>query len=603
MSWVTVIWSMIAAACLTLASIHLLAWFKKRAAWSNLLFSLMAVATAALAAAEFWMMRAETPEQFGLALRWLHVPAWAVVVSLVFFVHFHLRAGRTWLAWTIVIVRTLSLLLNFLVGQNLNYLEVTGLRHIPFLGESVSVADGVSNPWMLVGQLGLVLTVVFVADAAAAAWRRGDRRLALVVGGSTLFFILATTVQAVLVLWQVIPSPLTTGFFYMGIVGVMGYEITREALRAAQLSDDLRDSEARIVLAADSANVGFWSWEFDTGLIWATEKTFEIYGFSPNEKMTFDKFIGVVHPDDRDRVGNDARRAFQEVPDFRAEYRIVLPDKRIRWVSVQAKAKSKPTGEPRRMLGVSLDITQRRQNESEMVELRLELAHLARVLAISELSTSLAHEINQPLGAILNNAEAAKLLLSRDKDRQGTIGEILEDIIQDTQRAGDVVRKIRGMAKKGEAHFEPLPVDPLIKDVLKLVNSTLSMNNITLQLDLKPDLADVKGDRVRLQQVLMNLIANAIHAMNNTPSRTLTVRSAMEAPDIVTVSVSDSGTGIDKANQEAVFRPFFTTKKDGLGFGLSICRSIIEEHGGRIWGENNPTGGATFSFSLKAWKS
>jgi len=384
---------------------------------------------------------------------------------------------------------------------------------------------------------------------------------------------------------------------------VMGYEITREALRAAQLSDDLRDSEARIVLAADSANVGFWSWEFDTGLIWATEKTFEIYGFSPNEKMTFDKFIGVVHPDDRDRVGNDARRAFQEVPDFRAEYRIVLPDKRIRWVSVQAKAKSKPTGEPRRMLGVSLDITQRRQNESEMVELRLELAHLARVLAISELSTSLAHEINQPLGAILNNAEAAKLLLSRDKDRQGTIGEILEDIIQDTQRAGDVVRKIRGMAKKGEAHFEPLPVDPLIKDVLKLVNSTLSMNNITLQLDLKPDLADVKGDRVRLQQVLMNLIANAIHAMNNTPSRTLTVRSAMEAPDIVTVSVSDSGTGIDKANQEAVFRPFFTTKKDGLGFGLSICRSIIEEHGGRIWGENNPTGGATFSFSLKAWKS
>ena len=602
MSWVTVIWSMIAAACLTLASIHLLAWFKKRAAWSNLLFSLMAVATTALAAAEFWMMRAETPEQFGLALRWLHVPAWAVVVSLIFFVHLRLRAGRTWLAWTIVIVRTLSLLLNFLVGQNLNYLEVTGLRHIPFLGESVSVADGVSNPWMLVGQLGLVLTVVFVADAAAAAWRRGDRRLALVVGGSTLFFILATTVQAVLVLWQVIPSPLTTGFFYMGIVGVMGYEITREALRAAQLSDDLRDSETRIALAADSANVGFWSWDFDTGLFWATAKVLELYGFSPDEKMTYDKFLGVVHPDDRARVDYAARQAFQGVEDFREEHRIVLPDHSIRWISIRAKAYSKPSGEPHRMLGVSLDITQRRQNESEMVELRLELAHLARVLAISELSTSLAHEINQPLGAILNNAEAAKLLLSRDKDRQETIGEILEDIIQDTQRAGNIVRKIRGMAKKSEAHFEPLPVDPLIKDVLKLVNSNLSMNDVTLRLDLKPDLANVKGDRVRLQQVLMNLIANAIHAMNNAPSRTLTIRAAMEAPDIVTVSVSDSGTGIDKAYQDAVFRPFFTTKKDGLGFGLSICRSIIEEHGGRIWGENNPTGGATFSFSLNVWK-
>jgi PAS domain S-box-containing protein len=383
----------------------------------------------------------------------------------------------------------------------------------------------------------------------------------------------------------------------------MGYEITREALRAAQLSDDLRDSEARIVLAADSANVGFWSWDFNTGLFWATAKALELYGFSPDEKMTYDKFLGVVHPDDRARVDYAARQAFQGVEDFWEEHRIVLPDHSIRWMSIRAKAYSKPSGEPHRMLGVSSDITQRLQNESEMAELRLELAHLARVLAISELSTSLAHEINQPLGAILNNAEAAKVLLSRDEDRQGTIGEILEDIIQDTQRAGNVVRKIRGMAKKSEAHFEPLPVDPLIKDVLKLVNSNLSMNNITLQLDLKPDLADVRGDRVRLQQVLMNLIANAIYAMNNTPSRTLTVRAAMEAPDIVTVSVSDSGMGIDKANQDALFRPFFTTKKDGLGFGLSICRSILEEHGGRIWGENNPTGGATFSFSLKTWNS
>jgi len=603
MNWVTIIWSTAAAASFTLAAISLLVWSRKLKAWAHAYFALTAIGVTLMAALELLMAQAGTTGQFGAALRWYQVPALMIIVSLVGFVRLYLRAGRPWLAWTVCGLRTLSLIINFISKTNLNYREITSLRHIRFLGESVSIPEGTSNPWMLVGQASLLLLVVFAMDATLTAWRRGARRQALAIGGSIIFFTLAGLGEAILVLWRIIPVPLTTSFFFLAVVGAMALELSVDTLRASELSEDLRESETRIVLAADSANVGFWSWDFDTGLIWTTQKALEIYGFSPNEKMTFNKFIGVVHPDERDRVGNDARQAFQEATDFRVEYRIVLPDHSIRWISIRAKAYSKPSGEPHRMLGVSLDITQRRQNESEMVELRLELAHLARVLAISELSTSLAHEINQPLGAILNNAEAAKLLLSRDKDRQETIGEILEDIIQDTQRAGNIVRKIRGMAKKSEAHFEPLPVDPLIKDVLKLVNSNLSMNNITLQLDLKPDLADVRGDRVRLQQVLMNLIANAIYAMNNTPSRTLTVRSAMEAPDIVTVSVSDSGMGIDKANQEAVFRPFFTTKKDGLGFGLSICRSIIEEHGGRIWGENNPTGGATFSFSLKAWKS
>jgi PAS domain S-box-containing protein len=603
MNWVTIIWSTAAAASFTLAAISLLVWSRKFKARAHAFFALTAIGVTLMAALELLMMQAGTTAEFGTALRWYHVPAWVIIVSLVGFVRLYLRAGRPWLAWTVCGVRTLSLIINFVSTTNLNYREIASLRHIRFLGESVSIPEGVSNPWMLVGQVSLLLLVVFAVDATLTVWRRGARRQALAIGGSIVFFTLAGLGEAILVLWRIIPVPLTTSLFFLAVVGAMALELSIDTLRAGELSEDLRESETRIVLAADSANVGFWSWDFDTGLIWATEKTLEIYGFSPNEKMTFNKFLGVVHSDDRERVGHDARRAFQEVPDFRIECRIVLPDHSIRWISIRAKAYSKPSGEPHRMLGVSLDITQRRQNESEMVELRLELAHLARVLAISELSTSLAHEINQPLGAILNNAEAGKVLLSRDKDRQETIGEILEDIIQDTQRAGNIVRKIRGMAKKSAAHFEPLPVDPLIKDVLKLVNSNLSMNNITLQLDLKPDLADVRGDRVRLQQVLMNLIANAIYAMNNKPSRTLTIRAAMEAPDIVTVSVSDSGTGIDKANQDAVFRPFFTTKKDGLGFGLSICRSILEEHGGRIWGENNPTGGATFSFSLKAWKS
>ena len=225
------------------------------------------------------MMRAATPGQFGTALRWLHVPAWVIILALVGFVLLRLRAGRLWLAWTVCVLRTCSLLLDFLVGQNLNYLEVARLRHIPFFGESVSVAEGVLNPWMLVGQLSLVLWVVFVVDAAITVWRRGDRRQALVVGASIVFFTLAATVQSVLVLWEIVHFPITVSLFYMGIVAAMGYEMSVEARRATELSDELHQSEEWINLATDSAGVGIWAWDFTSNIIWATEKARTLYGF------------------------------------------------------------------------------------------------------------------------------------------------------------------------------------------------------------------------------------------------------------------------------------------------------------------------------------
>ena len=187
MSWVTIVWSMIASACLTLALLYGLVWWRRRETSANGLFALTAVATTLLAAGELWMMHAGSPDAFATAVRWTHVPAWLLIVALVGFVRVYLHAGRRWLAWTVCGVRTLSLILNFSTGVNLNYREITSVRHTPFLGEPVAVAVGVANPWMLVGQLALVLLVIFVADAAFTVWRRGDRRQALVVGGAIVF--------------------------------------------------------------------------------------------------------------------------------------------------------------------------------------------------------------------------------------------------------------------------------------------------------------------------------------------------------------------------------------------------------------------------------
>ncbi len=247
------------------------------------------------------------------------------------------------------------------------------------------------------------------------------------------------------------------------------------------------------------------------------------------------------------------------------------------------------------------DITERRNAESESSQLRFELAHLNRVMTMSELSSSLAHEINQPLGAIMNNASAVKILLTKfGGTGGGEVGEILDDIITDANRAGQIIRKIRGIIKKDRGRFEPLDMNTLIKEVVKLLGNPLTREKIVVQDDLSPDLLQVRGDRVQLQQVVMNLIMNAIDAMKGGSSKILTIRTAMQSPGTVMVSITDTGAGIDETMKNRMFESFSTTKKDGLGVGLRICRSILEDHGGRIWAENNAGRGATFSFTLKA---
>src|SRR5439155_24089712 len=262
MRWVVVIWSMGAGACLTLALINCVVWWKNRTDRANIAFSLLAIAVAVFAALELALMRAQTPEQFGTIVRWLHVPVWVMIASLVALIRLYLRAGRTWLAWTVVGVRTVSLVLNFTFSRNINYRQITALEQIRFLGERVAVATGVPNPWMLVAQLSLVLLVVFVADAAITAWRRGDRRQAAVVGGSILFFVVLGTAQCVAIGWGLISMPITVSLFYQCLVAAMAYELSYDVLHAAALARrlqaseaGLRESEERFRIVADAAPV------------------------------------------------------------------------------------------------------------------------------------------------------------------------------------------------------------------------------------------------------------------------------------------------------------------------------------------------------------
>src|SRR3989449_2902581 len=375
MNWVTIIWAMGAGACLTLALMHLLVWWKDRTARANLVFSVMAIAVAAFAALELALMRAETPEQFGVAVRWMHVPAWVIVASLIGFVRLYLKAGRRWLAWTVVAVRTLSLILNFAFSPNINYREITGLRHIPFLGESVSVAEGVPNPLMLVAQLSLLLLIIFVTDATIAVWRRGDRRQALMVGGSILLFITAATADGVAIGWGIISMPVSVSLFYQAIVAAMACELSYDVLHAAVFARRLqtyeaalRESEARINLAANAANLGLWLWNIPGDELWVTEKWRKLFGFADSEPVKFDRLLQVVHPGDRERMKQLVQHMFEHGGEYESEYRITRPDGSTRWILGHGSVELDERGKPAFARGVSRDITKRKIAEEELRE-------------------------------------------------------------------------------------------------------------------------------------------------------------------------------------------------------------------------------------------
>ena len=224
---------MVASACLTLAVIYWLVWYRNRTAWVHLLFSLTAASTTAWTFCELWMLRAETPGKLLAALGWAQVALFFWLVSITWFVKLYLGAGRPWLAWTICGIRAFYLL-PFSWRESLNYREITSLRHIQFLGEPVAVLGGVPNPWMLVGQSALLMLLIFVADASVTAWRRGDRRKALMVGGSVEFFLLAGLGMSAAVLWGGIQAPFLFGLLYLGLVAVMGYELSHDLFRASQ---------------------------------------------------------------------------------------------------------------------------------------------------------------------------------------------------------------------------------------------------------------------------------------------------------------------------------------------------------------------------------
>jgi PAS domain S-box-containing protein len=347
------------------------------------------------------------------------------------------------------------------------------------------------------------------------------------------------------------------------------------------------------------------TWAFDTtGKIYWSAENFRIWGVDPRHApLDRETILQWVHPEDRERLREAGLKALREGGAYAEEFRIVLPDGTVRYFHSEGHAVFNASGEPNEVVGIHVDVTERKRAQEEHERLRqleADLAHMNRLGMMGELAASLAHEIAQPIGSARNNARAALNFLGQQPSDLGEIRQALQSVVGNADRAGDIIDRIRDHIKKAPPRKGRFDLNEAVKEVIVLAQSAVARNGVSVQSRLADGLFPVQGDRVQVQQVLLNLVLNAVEAMGSVEVgvRELVISTEQTKTDGVLVAVGDSGPGIEQEELERVFEAFYTTKSSGTGMGLSICRSIIDAHGGRLWAEANEPRGAVFQFTL-----
>ena len=372
--------------------------------------------------------------------------------------------------------------------------------------------------------------------------------------------------------------------------------------RRQRAEDLLKESDERMTFAAAAANIGLWQFDRDADELWVTEHGKALFGLPGDAPLTRKAFLAAVHPDDLETASRSLRKSFRAERSTASDVRIVLPSGETRWIRMRAQSYAESNGEPKQLGGIFVDITDQKSAEAETALQRLEIEHLMRVSVLGELSGSIAHEVNQPLTAILSNAQAALHLLKQDSPDLAEIRDALEDIVHEDNRAGEIIHRLRGLLKKGERKLESVNVNDLVRSTIKLLHSELIGRDISLRLDLDHGPLFTRGDSVQLQQVLLNLVMNSMDAMASTPINQRSILISTQGPKtgMVDVLVKDRGHGIRPKDDGRLFEPFYTTKAHGLGLGLALCSTIIEAHQGKLTLVNGEGGGAVAGFSLPA---
>jgi PAS domain S-box-containing protein len=348
-------------------------------------------------------------------------------------------------------------------------------------------------------------------------------------------------------------------------------------------------------------HTGSWAWDPRTEqVLYCSEEMFHIYGLDPRSSLpSRENFRLQIHPEDREWVKERFEESLRTKIDSYAEYRVLLLDGTVRHISASGHPVLNEDGELIQFVGTALDVTKRKQAEESLRESEANLAHMNRVSTMGEFAASLSHEILHPIATARNNARAGMRFLEMNPPNLGEAREAFGCVVRDADRARDIVGRMRDHMKKAPPRKERFDLNAAINEVIVFARSAIIANGVSVQTRLAEALFPVYGDRVQLQQLILNLLLNAVEAMGSSEARARELLISTEQDHKgALVAVRDSGPGIDPECLERIFAAFYTTKFNGMGMGLSICRSIVEAHGGRLWAEANEPRGALFQFTL-----
>ena len=375
--------------------------------------------------------------------------------------------------------------------------------------------------------------------------------------------------------------------------------LRKEVAERRRAEDALTRSEAFLAEGQRLSRIGSFSWRVETGEINWSEELYRIFGFERDVTVTLDLIGSRVHPEDIPMMNDMVERAQGAVRDFEYEHRLLMPDCSVKHMHLIAHGIRDHEGRLE-YIGAVQDVTQRQVSEEALAKARSDLAHVARVSSLAMLTASIAHEVNQPLSGIVTNASTCLRMLTLDPPNVDGARETARRTIRDGNRASDVITRLRALFTRKDTIAERVDLNDATREVIALSWSELQWNRVILRSELADDLPLVTGDRVQLQQVILNLLRNGSDAMNSVQDRPreLLIRTKRDEGDRALLIVKDAGFGFDPQSMDKLFQAFYTTKTDGMGIGLSVSRSIIEQHDGRLWATLNDGPGATFSFSI-----
>jgi PAS domain S-box-containing protein len=370
------------------------------------------------------------------------------------------------------------------------------------------------------------------------------------------------------------------------------------AIEGALSEAALKRSEAFLAEAQHLARIGSFAWRVAKNEITWSDQLYRIFEFDPQETVTLELIGTRVHPEDLTLLRDMIERASSAASDFQYEHRVLMPDHSVKYLHMIAHGTRNEDGELE-YIGAVQDVTNRRLSEEALGKARSEVAHVARVMSLGALAASIAHEVNQPLSGIITNASTCMRMLDANPPNVDGARETVRRTIRDGHRASDVITRLRALFSRKDLVKESVDLNEVTREVIALALSELQHNSVIVKPELADELPSITGDRVQLQQVMLNLLRNASDAMSSISDRPrqLLIRTEQDAEG-VRLSVQDAGQGLEPESMNRLFEAFYTTKSNGMGMGLSVSRSIIENHHGRLWATPNDGPGATFSFSI-----